>query len=675
MKNKKLLLIILLSFIFFGYKNVYAFDFNNYKNRDLCAKYEIAGFHADGTIDTVACYENFDEAKKFMKDNGANDLVLLNEVNGEAKIIDANVGIIDLSVNPETLTYFYTDKENSWSYTYMDNGSLYGGVDGALLDGTWSNRHGWVAKVRIGNFTGWIKLSTYEIVPITWVKSISSYTVTDSEIRHNYVAKIQNYYNGSAGNTIGPKPEMLNKGTYYSYDGHYFYTNIETMIKDYRNGNYNNSVNKDNVYYNYYMYLSNHTRTSYSSINIDEYIRNNLGYYRDAFGTSAGSGASRLYGKGTFFYYAQEKYGVNAILSLSLSRNETANGRSYLAINKNNGFGLNAVDSNPINGANWYASFASSILGYASKWVTYGYAHPADWRYYGPQFGDKLSGMNVKYASDTFWSEKMASNYYYLDKSLGLQDYNYYQLGVVNGPTVAYKEPSTSSRQIYTYPEKEDGVVIVDEVTQNNEKWYKVVSDINIDSNGNERTSGNYNWNAYVYVKASQVKKINKGKNGYISPNSVFEYKDKNYEYDLHVENTELKPQVAISIKDTDYYFDSTLSSKTGSTLLKDRYIMVYATALENNNPVAYLVTSNYQYDQKHWISSDAIRFIDNTYGKVSVNLDCNCYQLIKTRKIFYFFLYSLLLERFIYFFIIIKIIYLIKFHKTIFVINFLKSS
>ncbi len=626
MKNKKLLLIILLSFIFFGYKNVYAFDFNNYKNRDLCAKYEIAGFHADGTIDTVACYENFDEAKKFMKDNGANDLVLLNEVNGEAKIIDANVGIIDLSVNPETLTYFYTDKENSWSYTYMDNGSLYGGVDGALLDGTWSNRHGWVAKVRIGNFTGWIKLSTYEIVPITWVKSISSYTVTDSEIRHNYVAKIQNYYNGSAGNTIGPKPEMLNKGTYYSYDGHYFYTNIETMIKDYRNGNYNNSVNKDNVYYNYYMYLSNHTRTSYSSINIDEYIRNNLGYYRDAFGTSAGSGASRLYGKGTFFYYAQEKYGVNAILSLSLSRNETANGRSYLAINKNNGFGLNAVDSNPINGANWYASFASSILGYASKWVTYGYAHPADWRYYGPQFGDKLSGMNVKYASDTFWSEKMASNYYYLDKSLGLQDYNYYQLGVVNGPTVAYKEPSTSSRQIYTYPEKEDGVVIVDEVTQNNEKWYKVVSDINIDSNGNERTSGNYNWNAYVYVKASQVKKINKGKNGYISPNSVFEYKDKNYEYDLHVENTELKPQVAISIKDTDYYFDSTLSSKTGSTLLKDRYIMVYATALENNNPVAYLVTSNYQYDQKHWISSDAIRFIDNTYGKVSVNLDCNCY-------------------------------------------------
>lgn len=627
MKNKKLLLIALLLFVVFTCKNVYAFDVNDYRYKNLCGNYEVAGFHGDGVIVPVSCHNTYEEAKAWMQNNGATDLAIMTKVNGQTKIIDANVGILDLSVNPETLTYFYTNRETTSSYTYMDTGSLYGGVDGAHLETGWSNTHGsWMVKVRIGNFTGWIKSSTYEIVPITWVKSTSSYTVTDTEIRHNYVSKIQNYYSGSAGSTIGPKPEMLNPGTYYSYDGHYFYTNLETMVKDYKNGNYNNSVNKNNIYYNYYMYLSNHTRTAYSSVNIDAYIRNNLGYYRDVFGKSAGNGASRLYGQGTFFYYAQEKYGVNAILALSLSRNETANGRSYLAINKNNGFGLNAVDSNPINGANWYPTFASSILGYASKWITYGYAHPRDWRYFGPQFGDKWIGMNVKYASDTYWSEKMASNYYYLDKSLGLQDYNYYQLGVVTGPTIAYQNPNTSSRQIYTYPEKEDGVVIVDEVTVNNEKWYKVVSDLNIDSNYNEITSGDYNWNAYVYVKASGVQKINNGKNGYISPNSVFEYQDKNYEYDLHVENGEFKPQVAISTKNTDYYFDSTLTSKIGSTLLKDRYVIVYATALDNNMPVAYLVTSNYQYDQKHWISADAIKFTNTTYGKVSVTTECNCY-------------------------------------------------
>ncbi len=626
MKKKLLLTILLLSLV--TVKNVYAFDSNNYKYRTLCGNYEVASFHSDGAIEKISCHNNYDEAKNAMTSNGSKDLAMMTRVNGETKIIDANVALLDLSVNPETLTYFYTNSElTSSAYTYMDTGSLYGGVDGAHIATSYSNAKGvWTAKVRIGNFTGWIGQSTYEIVPITWVKSASSYTITNSDIRHNYVAKIQNEYYGSGGRTIGPKPSMLSTGTYYSYDGHYFYRDLETLIKDYKNNHYNNSVNKNNPYYNYYMYLSNHTKTAYSSINIDEYIRNNLGYKKNVYGNSASTGTSRLYGSGTFFYYAQQKYGVNAILSLSLSRNETGNGRSSLSINKNNGFGLNAVDSNPTQAANWYATFSSSILGYASKWITYGYAHPRDWRYFGPQFGDKWIGMNVKYASDTYWSEKMAANYYSLDKALGMQDYNYYQLGVVNGPTNAYSEPSTSSKFIYSYPEKEDALVIVDEVTRNNEKWYKVVSDLNIDSNFNEKTSGDYNWNGYVYVKASQVRKINEGKNGNISPNNVFEYQDSNYEYDLYIKNAELKPKVAITTKNTPYYYDSSLTSKTGATLLKDRYVMVYTVAYSNNKPVAYLVTSDYFHDQKEWVSADSLKFTDTSYGKVSVTVSGNQY-------------------------------------------------
>ena len=625
--KKKLLLSITISILFLVCsKNVYAFDSSNYKSRSLCNTYEVAGFHADGVIDKVACFATYNEAKTFMKNNGAKDLAIMTKVSGTTKIVDANVALLDLTVNPETLTYFYTNSNLTGSaYTYMDTGSLYGGVDGAHMESALGT-NGWSAKVKIGNFTGWIKHTAYEIVPITWVKSSSSYTITSSDIRHNYVSKIQNTYSGSSGRTIGPKPEMLSTGTYYSYDGHYFYKNLETLIKDYKNGNYNNSVNKDKVYYNYYMYLSNHTKTAYSSINIDEYIRNNLGYKKNVYGNAASSGTSRLYGMGTFFYYAQEKYGVNAILSLSLSRNETGNGTSSLAINKNNGFGLNAVDSNPTQAANWYASFSSSILGYASKWITYGYAHPRDWRYFGPQFGDKWIGMNVKYASDTYWSEKMASNYYSLDKALGMQDYNYYQLGVVKGQTNAYKEPSTSSTFIYSYPEKEDALVIVGEVTKNNELWYKVVSDLNIDANYKEKTSGDYNWNAYVYVKASQVTKINTGKKGYVSPTSVYAYKDKNYTYDLYVENTNLKPKVAITTKNTPYYYDSSLSSKTGKTLLKDRYVMVYTAAYNNGTPVAYLVTSDYWYDQKEWVPADSIKFTNDSYGKVSVTVSGNQY-------------------------------------------------
>ena len=355
--KKRLLIFTLLALVFMCTKNVYAFDSSNYKNRGLCGNFEVASFDSNGSINKVACYGSYNEAKTFMKNNGSNNLAIMTKVGGVTKIIDANVALLDLSVNPETLTYFYTNSNlTGSSYTYMDTGSLYGGVDGVLIDSNYTSNGVWAAKVRIGNFTGWIGQSTYEVVPITWVKSSSSYTVTNSDIRHNYVAKIQNTYSGSAGRTIGPKPDMLSVGTYYSFDGHYFYRDLTTLIKDARNGNYNNAVNKNNPYYNYYMYLSNHTRTAYSSTNIDEYIRNNMGYTKNVYGNAASSGTSRLYGSGAFFYYAQEKYGVNAVLSLSLSRNETGNGTSNLAINKNNGFGLNAVDSNPTQAANWYAT-------------------------------------------------------------------------------------------------------------------------------------------------------------------------------------------------------------------------------------------------------------------------------------------------------------------------------
>lgn len=631
--TKKLFFVILFFALFFSVKTVYAFDSSVYQYRNLCGNYEVAEVKSNGSIEQKGCFSTYAEAKSFMVEKTSENSVIFVKSGDSTKIIDANMALLDLTVNEETLTYFYTNKELSGSaYTYMDTGSLYGGVDGIFLEADYSNyRSTWVAKVKIGNFTGWIPLSTYEIVPLCWVKSSSSYTVTNTDIRHNYVSKIQNSYSGSSGRTIGPKPDMLPVGTYYSYDGHYFYTDLNTLIQDYKAGNYDHAVNKANPYYNYYMYLSNHTKTTYSSINIDEYIRNNLGYKENIYGSASSSGTSRLYGQGTFFYYAQEKYGVNAILSLSLSRNETGNGTSNLAINKNNGFGLNAVDSNPTQAANWYATFSSSILGYASKWVTYGYAYPNDWRYFGPQFGDKWIGMNVKYASDTYWSEKMAANYYSFDKAFGLQDYDYYQLGVVKGPTIAYGSPSFSSKIIYTYPEAEDAVVIVDEVVKNGETWYKIVSDVNLDKNLNEVSSGDYNWNSYVYVASSQVQKINQGKNGYISSSSIFDYVDKDYHYDLYIENAELKPKVAVSLKDTPYYYDSTLSSKTGKNLLKNRYVMVYTTAYQNDTPVAYLVTSDYWHDQKEWVSADSIRLTTASYGKVSVSVSGNQYTWVNS--------------------------------------------
>lgn len=638
MKKKLLLLSLIVLGIILYPKNTYAFSSEDYKNKSLCGTYEVAGMHADGVIDPVACFSVFEDAQAWMKNNGAEDLVIFHRLNGKTVILDANMALVDLSVHSGTLN-FYTTKESSDAYTYMNNESTYGGGDGAFIEAAYSNlRQIFMAKVKIANFTGWIAVDNYEIVPITWVKSSSSYTVTEESIRHNYVTRVQDSYSGNAGSTIGPKPDMLSTGTYYSYDGHFFYKDRKTMLKDYKNNTHNNAVNKNDEYYNYYMYLSNHTRTNYSSQNIDEYIRNNMGYYRDVFGNSASSGASRLYGKGQFFYYVQEKYGANAVLALSLSRNETGNGRSNLAINNNNGFGLNAVDSNPNNGKSWYPSFTYSIAKYGSHWITHKYADVKEWQYFGPQFGNKGIGMNVKYASDPYWSEKMAANYYSLDKSKGLQDYNYYQLGVLKqGAVIARSDASNSAKEVYKYPEAEDAVVIVGEkegeTVNGDATWYEVVSDLNLDSNYNEEGEGEaYNWDMTVYVPAAYIKKINKGKNGYVSPNSVTKYQDSEYEYDLYVEEADVKPKVAKSVKETSFYYDSALTTKKDQKLVNNRYVMVYSAAYDKNGvAVSYLVTSDYWYDQKEWVPADSITFVTSDYGKFSVTASGNQYTWVNS--------------------------------------------
>ncbi|MBQ2639484.1 MAG: DUF5011 domain-containing protein [Bacilli bacterium] len=618
MKRMKYLIFLIVLFgIIFSYKNVNALTLSQYSSRNNCSsKFELAKANSDGSATKVGCYNSYSEAKSAMNSNSADNVFIFDTTSGSTKIVDAKYALLDLSVNPETLTYFYETKDlNTRKYTYMDTGSLYGGVDGALLDVNYNKS----VKVMIGGLSAWIGNGTYEIVPLNWVKSSSSYTVNTS-IRHNYVAKIQESYSGSAGSTIGPKPTMLNNGTYYSYDGHYFYSSRLTMIKDYKNGNRNNSVNKSNPYYNYYMFLSNHSKSTYSSVNIDEYIRNNMGATKGLYGSTSKDGSSRLYGQGVYFYNSQERYGNNALLALSLSRNETSNGRSDLAIYKNNGFGLNAVDSNPYQAANWYPTYASSILEFGSKWITDGYADPSDARYFGPVFGDKYIGMNVKYAADTYWSEKMAANYYSFDSAKGMQDYNYYQLGVVNNSTKAYISPSSSSTVVYTYPEKDDGVLIVDEVSNSEGTWYKLQSD-KIINGSTITTTGDYNWDSFVYVKKDQITKINSPKNGYQYPKNVVEYQDSKYKYDLYVENATLKPKVATITKDTDYYYDSALTSKKGNKVLKDKKVMVYSVAYKNNKPVSYLVTSDYFYDQKDWVEASSIKFINSDYGRQDLDI------------------------------------------------------
>lgn len=116
---------------------------------------------------------------------------------------------------------------------------------------------------------------------------------------------------------------------------------------------------------------------------------------------------STLVGKGKVFKSVEKKYRVNAAYLLAHAIHESDYGRSEIAREKNNLFGVNATDSAPGEDATAYKSLTDSIE-QTGRFIAKDYLD-RDGRYFrGAYLGNKQKGMNVFYASDPFWSEKIA---------------------------------------------------------------------------------------------------------------------------------------------------------------------------------------------------------------------------------------------------------------------------
>ena len=77
---------------------------------------------------------------------------------------------------------------------------------------------------------------------------------------------------------------------------------------------------------------------------------------------------SRLAGKGAIFKEAEKRYGVNALYLMAHSALESAWGRSQIANDKNNFFGIAAYDTSPYDSAKKFDDVDKGILG-AAKWI------------------------------------------------------------------------------------------------------------------------------------------------------------------------------------------------------------------------------------------------------------------------------------------------------------------
>lgn len=395
-------------------------------------------------------------------------------------VVNFNYRIEYTSDGGEIVKTYYSNQNKTGNDGYVAGSYV---SDAAYIQ---TSSDGKMVQFKLGGVTAWIDASKVDIVPLSSVKSKSRYRVIEGRIFHDITTNI--YEDSYASSVlVGYKQDYMNNGdVFYSYDGHYFYKDYTVMLSDYRSGNFKNAVNATNPYYNYYQFLSHRTSANFSADDYNARVK-----------AVIGDQASKMQGLGSAFVQAQNENSVNAALVFGLACNESGWGRSKIAMNKNNIFGHNAVDSDPANQANSYENPTQSILSHAKVWVADGYIYPGDWRYNGPHFGDKLSGMNVEYASDPYWGEKAAAQGYYLDMKAGVKDYGRYTIGILNQSidlNIRQQANTTSSvlygtgngtlnqaRPVECFP-----FVILDEVSgtsvNGNTTWYKIMSDAVLNS-------------------------------------------------------------------------------------------------------------------------------------------------------------------------------------------------
>ena len=312
------------------------------------------------------------------------------------------------------------------------------GIDALYLS---SSRDASVVYFRISGDEGSIRKENVILHPYEETETIlSTYSVSGGSFYHDIKNRFSSdYYAYSV--LLDQLPEGLKEGKrYFSYDGHYFYEDFALMAEDAQNGVYDQAVNAEEPYYNYYQYLSHRTTSAYEASDVEAYFRDvlhidgKLRSYHDKSRDGANDEVNRsqYYGELRAFFEYQYLYGANALMMLSLSISESSYGKSARAFLQNNLFRHAAYDSDQERYASRYDSVEDSIYSHAKYYISDIYSNHRRSSYHGAFFGNKACGMNVEYADDPYWGEKAASWYYRLDEALGFKDRNIRAVGIIS---------------------------------------------------------------------------------------------------------------------------------------------------------------------------------------------------------------------------------------------------
>ncbi|CAM4314011.1 glucosaminidase domain-containing protein [Erysipelothrix inopinata] len=434
----------------------------------------------------------------------------------------------------------YTTSTSGSVITYLNTSVGYN-PDAAVL-GKENGRY----HIVIAGVNGWISEQALSVYEISDAKSISHYKVNDNGDLIHYISNgVHQKTYSTINNGVAPS-KLAKNTTYYSYDGHYFYREVGTMIKDYADETYKNSVNPNDPFYNYFQFLPYRAPSNITSDDLRKFLNQN-GYTSNV--TNPGNDSvprnqSMLYGNEKSFIDQGIKYGANGAMTFALAIHESGWGRSYLARDRNNLFGHAAYDKYP-GAANKYASIDQSVHSHNTRFLNWHYLDSTEGNYRGGFLGNKQSGMNVRYASDAYWGEKAAAHYLALDRATGSKDYGKFKiknLQNVESSVTTYTRPEASSQYAtgMKFKFKNQSVLVLEEVrgTQvgNSNIWYKISSDNLLDTDGKifqfynypeavRREKGATHGKDVVYVPASyfEVKKESNYKRGDVNGDGVID--------------------------------------------------------------------------------------------------------------------------------------------------------
>lgn len=437
-----------------------------------------------------------------------------NDVIGQTKFVDkdGNINTVDVydgttneEYNPYARTVSTANMVNfncSKAKTTTNFTDYYTGQEGYLsksnaADAAFLGYENGKVKFMISGIVGLVDPQYVEVLS-QGTYYASNYEVNSSGDLYHYISNNVNA-TGNQGNKnyIGTGPSYLTKNKeYYSYDGHYFYDNYNTMITDYKNNVRNNAVNPNNPYYSYFQYLPMRSQTTYTGSQISNYLNNKAG------------STSKLYNTGDIFIKYQNKYGVNALMAASFAALESGWGKSNIALNKNNLFGLNATDNNPGGNADTFSTVDDCIMNFTSSWMSKRYLNPTYTSLFrGGYFGDKGSGIFGKYSSDPYEGEKCASIAKNMDASISSKDNDYYTLGIKDIYLTTHtalnvrSSSNTSSSVLYTTIKNPAYSFIIKDASAIND-FYKIQSEV-------ASSDGTYSFDNTGYVSNQYVTLLN----------------------------------------------------------------------------------------------------------------------------------------------------------------------